>query len=44
VLSDTYGWNHLDAINQTFGVIGLFAADPVSVMTTHVNRLKNAGV
>lgn len=44
VLSDTYAWNHLDAINQTLGLIGLFAANPVSVMTAHVNRLKNAGV
>jgi len=44
VLSDTYAWNHLDAINQTLGLIGLFAANPVTVMTTHVNRLKNAGV
>jgi len=44
VLSNTYAWNHLDAINQTLGIIGLFASNPVTVMTTHVNRLKNAGV
>lgn len=40
----TYGWNHLDEINQVFGLRGLFTADPVVTIRTHANRLKNAGL
>ena len=44
VLRDDSGWNHLDEVNQSFGLRGLFAADPVAVLRTHVNRLKLAGL
>jgi triacylglycerol lipase len=40
----TYNWNHLDEINQFLGVRGGRAEDPVAVMRTHLNRLKNDGV
>jgi triacylglycerol lipase len=39
-----YGWNHLDEINQLFGLRGLFSADPVVTIRTHANRLKTAGL
>ena len=44
VLKDNYGWNHLDAVNQIFGLRGLFSADPASVLRAQANRLKNAGL
>ena len=44
VLRDDYGWYHLDEVNQIFGLRGLFASNPVSVIRTHANRLKNAGL
>ena len=44
VLRDNYPWNHGDAINQLFGVRGLFTPDPVDVYREHANRLKSAGL
>jgi triacylglycerol lipase len=44
VLSTSYKWNHLDEINQLLGVRGAYAEDPVAVIRTHANRLKNQGV
>lgn len=44
VLRDDYGWNHLDEVNQIFGLRGLFASNPVSVIRAHANRLKYAGL
>lgn len=44
VLRDDYGWNHLDEVNQVFGLRGLFSSSPVSVIRAHANRLKNAGL
>jgi len=44
VLRDNYGWNHLDEVNQIFGLRGLFASNPVSVIRAHANRLKYAGL
>ncbi|MGD9583472.1 MAG: lipase family alpha/beta hydrolase [Lysobacterales bacterium] len=44
VLRDNYPWNHLDEVNQLFGLRGLFTSDPVAVIRTHANRLKNAGL
>ncbi|AOJ15391.1 esterase/lipase family protein [Burkholderia vietnamiensis] len=44
VLSTRYKWNHVDETNQTLGVHGAFAEDPVAVIRTHANRLKLAGV
>ncbi|AMP10585.1 lipase [Collimonas arenae] len=39
-----YGWNHLDEVNQLFGLRGLFSADPVVTIRTQANRLKTAGL
>src|SRR5262249_23536537 len=44
VLRDDYGWNHLDEVNQAFGLRGLFASDPVAFYRTQANRLKVAGL
>lgn len=40
----TYNWNHVDEINHVFGLRSLFSADPVVVIRTHANRLKQAGI
>jgi triacylglycerol lipase len=44
VLRDNYPWNHLDEVNQTFGLRGWFTPDPVAFYRTQANRLKNAGL
>ena len=44
VLRDDYGWNHLDEVNQMFGLRGLFSSSPASVLRAQANRLKNAGL
>lgn len=44
VLKDNYPWNHLDEVNQMFGLRGLFTPSPASVYRAHANRLKNAGL
>lgn len=44
VLRDDYGWNHLDEVNQILGLTSWFASNPKSVLRTHANRLKNAGL
>lgn len=44
VLRDNYPWNHGDAINQLFGLRGLFTPDPKAVIRDHANRLKMAGL
>jgi triacylglycerol lipase len=44
VLRDDYAWNHLDEVNQSLGLRGLFATDPVSVYRSQANRLKTAGL
>ena len=44
VIRDNYRMNHLDEVNQTFGLTNLFETSPVSVFRQHANRLKNAGL
>ena len=44
VIRDNYGWNHLDEVNQLFGVRGWFSANPVEVYRTQANRLKGVGL
>ncbi|GAA0748046.1 triacylglycerol lipase [Ideonella azotifigens] len=44
VLKDNYSWNHLDEINQAFGLRGLFSQDPVAFYRGQANRLKTAGL
>ncbi|MEY4756151.1 MAG: hypothetical protein RJA34_1049 [Pseudomonadota bacterium] len=44
VLRDDYPWNHLDEVNQVFGLIGKGAPDPVSFYLQQANRLKLMGL
>ncbi|MFX1762596.1 triacylglycerol lipase [Paraburkholderia sp. A1RI-2L] len=44
VIGVNYKWNHVDEINQLFGIRGAYAEDPVAVIRTHANRLKLQGV
>lgn len=44
VLKDNYAWNHLDEVNQAFGLRGLFSQDPVAFYRSQANRLKGAGL
>lgn len=44
VVRDNYRMNHLDEVNQTFGLTSLFETDPVTVYRQHTNRLKNDGL
>jgi triacylglycerol lipase len=44
VLRDDYPWNHLDEVNQMFGLRGWFTPDPVAFYRTQANRLKIAGL
>ena len=44
VLRDDYTMNHLDEVNQLFGLTALFATNPKSIFRTQANRLKNDGL
>jgi triacylglycerol lipase len=44
VLRDDYRMNHLDEVNQLFGLTSIFETSPVSVFRSHANRLKTAGL
>lgn len=44
VLRDNYPWNHLDEVNQTLALRGLFSPSPASVYRNQANRLKNLGL
>ena len=44
VIRDDYTMNHLDEINQLFGLTALFSTNPKSVFRTQANRLKNNGL
>ncbi|CAH0351693.1 triacylglycerol lipase [Aquabacterium sp. CECT 9606] len=44
VLRDDYPWNHLDEVNQTFGLIGKGAPDPVAFYVQQAARLKLKGL
>lgn len=44
VIKDNYKMNHLDEVNQTFGITHWFETNPVSVYVDHANRLKNMGL
>ncbi|AYC32669.1 triacylglycerol lipase [Pseudomonas cavernae] len=43
-IRDDYRMNHLDEVNQTFGLTSLFETDPKVVYRQQANRLKNAGL
>lgn len=44
VIRNDYSHNHYDAINQYFGLRGLFSQDPVAIFRQHANRLKLDGL
>jgi triacylglycerol lipase len=44
VLRDNYSMNHLDEVNQLFGLVSIFETSPVTVFRNHANRLRNAGL
>jgi triacylglycerol lipase len=44
VVRDSFSMNHLDEVNQLFGLVSIFETNPSSVFRTHANRLKNAGL
>jgi triacylglycerol lipase len=44
VIRDDFRMNHLDEVNQLFGLTSVFESSPVSVFRSHANRLKNAGL
>ena len=44
VLRDDYPWNHLDEVNQVFGLIGQGAPDPVAFYVQQASRLKGKGL
>jgi triacylglycerol lipase len=44
VIRDDYRLNHLDEVNQAFGLVHLFGPKPESLFRIHANRLKNGGL
>ena len=44
VIRDDFNMNHLDEVNQTFGIHALTDTDPLTIFRTHANRLKQAGL
>lgn len=44
VLRDNFAMNHLDEVNQLFGLVSIFETNPVSVFRSHANRLRNLGL
>ena len=44
VINDSYRMNHLDEVNQTFGIHHLWETDPKTVYRQQANRLKNKGL
>jgi triacylglycerol lipase len=44
VIKDNYYMNHLDEINQVFGLISWFETNPVTLYRQHAQRLKQVGL
>ncbi|CZF86154.1 lipase family alpha/beta hydrolase [Grimontia marina] len=44
VIRSNYRMNHLDVVNQLFGLHSWFETDPVTVYRQHANRLKRQGL
>ena len=44
VIRDNYGMNHLDEVNQLFGLTSIFETSPVTLFRNQANRLKTAGL
>lgn len=44
IIRSDYAQNHLDEVNQLFGLVHLFSSSPVSIFRAHANRLRNLGL
>ena len=44
VIGTDYRMNHLDEVNQSFGIRHLFETDPVNLYRQHANRLQRLGL
>ena len=44
VIRDDYGMNHLDAVNQTVGLVNIWEVNPVTLFRQQANRLRNLGL
>ncbi|MEM9491195.1 MAG: triacylglycerol lipase [Myxococcota bacterium] len=44
VIRNDYKQNHLDEVNQVFGLVHLFSSNPKSIFRAHANRLRNMGL
>jgi triacylglycerol lipase len=44
VIRDDYFQNHLDEVNQVFGLVSIFTSNPKTLFKNHANRLKNLGL
>ncbi|WP_051710740.1 triacylglycerol lipase [Andreprevotia chitinilytica] len=44
VIRDNYRMNHLDEVNQMFGLADLFETNPVTLYRQHANRLQQVGL
>jgi len=44
VIRDDYRQNHLDEVNQVFGLVHIFSSNPRSIFRAHANRLRNLGL
>ena len=44
VIGTDYRMNHLDEVNQSFGIRHLFETDPVGLYRQHANRLQRLGL
>ena len=44
VIRDDYGMNHLDAVNQTIGLVNIWEVNPVTLFRQQANRLRNMGL
>ena len=40
VIRDNYKMNHMDSVNQVFGIVSLLETNPLTVYRNQVNRLK----
>lgn len=44
VIRDNYNMNHLDEVNQLFGLVSIFESSPATLFRNQANRLKLAGL
>lgn len=44
VIKDNYQMNHLDEVNQTFGLVSWFETNPITLYRQHLSRLAQLGL